>query len=60
MAKKKKTDAANMDSVEYTRTLVRKAWAEMGIEEPKDTVAYVRGLVEKGLAELPERRGKAG
>ena len=57
---KKKIELSDVDSVEYARSLVRKAWAEMGIEEPKDSVAYARDLVEKALNELPERRGSTG
>ena len=55
MAKKKRIELAGMDSIEYTRSLVRKAWAEMGIAEPTDSVTYARGLVEKGLNALADR-----
>ena len=58
MAKKKRNELGGMHSIDYTRSLVRKAWSEMGIAEPKDSLAYARRLVEKGLNELPSSSEK--
>ena len=40
-------DAQVDADIEHARSLVRKAWKEMGIAEPDDTVAYLQELRAK-------------
>ena len=57
MAKKRKrTEPDDIDSIRYARSLVRKAWAERGIEDPD---AHVRLVVERLRAELAEQQAKS-
>ena len=43
-AERRAWDAQVDADIEHARSLVRKAWKEMGIPEPKDTVAYLQRL----------------
>lgn len=54
--KRKKTKPDDIDSIQYARLLLTKAWAEMGIADPE---AHVREVVGRASAELADRRGKA-
>jgi len=43
-AERRAWDAKVDADIEYARGLVRKAWAQMGIPEPKDTLTYLEEL----------------
>jgi hypothetical protein len=53
---RKKTKPDDIESIQYARSLLTKAWAEMGIADP---AAHVREVVDRARAELAERRGHA-
>jgi hypothetical protein len=55
-AERRAWDAKVDADIRHARQLVRKAWAEMGISEPEDSVAYAQGLVDRAQAKLAERR----
>ena len=53
--KRKKTEPDEIDSIQYARSLLTKAWAEMGIDDP---AAHVRLVVERVRAEIAERQAR--
>ena len=54
--RKKSFDPDDIPSVRYGRALVRKAWAEMGVDDPE---ARAREIMERIRAELAARQAES-
>jgi hypothetical protein len=54
--KRKRTEPDDIESIQYARSLLTKAWAEMGIDDP---AAHVRLVVDRLRAEIAERQAKS-